>query len=277
MISVIVSAFRNISSLRLVLESLHNQTFNDFEVIIAEDGNDEKMEVFIESQSLSFPIYHLTQEDLGWRRAKILNKAINCAKGEYLVFIEEDCILHYRFLEQHVKRSNVRSVLTGSRVELSSVVSNKLKLNQLLVLDLDRHLMTNLAKNSAEGTKKVDEGVFLGSYWLNDLASTLRPVNRLLASNFSLYKSLIEEINGFDEDYQSPGFGEDEDLLWRLQAVGCQLVSLRNLAVQYHIYHAHNWIVNDDNKELMVLKKQRAKVECLNGIKKMSEIRELLF
>ena len=35
---------------------------------------------------------------------------------------------------------------------------------------------------------------------------------RIVGCNFSLYRETIEKINGFDENYEGPGFGEDADI-----------------------------------------------------------------
>ena len=47
--SVIVAVYKDIEALELIIESLKNQTYKNFEVVIAEDGQDEKMKAFIES------------------------------------------------------------------------------------------------------------------------------------------------------------------------------------------------------------------------------------
>jgi hypothetical protein len=59
----------------------------------------------------------------------------------------------------------------------------------------------------------------------------------MLGSNFSVAKADLEAINGFDELYDGPGCGEDSDVQYRLSLAGVIGKSLRNLAVQYHIYH----------------------------------------
>jgi len=47
----------------------------------------------------------------------------------------------------------------------------------------------------------------------------------------SFSQKAIYAINGFDEDYVRPAFGEDRDLSWRFRAAGYQHKSLRNLGV----------------------------------------------
>ena len=46
---------------------------------------------------------------------------------------------------------------------------------------------------------------------------------------------------GLNGDYVLPTIGEDIDLTWRFEGMGYHLYSLRNFAVQYHLYHKENW------------------------------------
>ena len=48
-VSVIIAVYKDVEALELIIESLKNQTYKNFEVVIAEDGQDEKMQAFIES------------------------------------------------------------------------------------------------------------------------------------------------------------------------------------------------------------------------------------
>ena len=65
----------------------------------------------------------------------------------------------------------------------------------------------------------------------------LRNVSGMLGSNFSAAKKDLVAINGFDELYDGPGCGEDSDVQYRLSLIGVTGKSLRNLAIQYHIWH----------------------------------------
>ena len=65
----------------------------------------------------------------------------------------------------------------------------------------------------------------------------LRNVRGMLGSNFSAAKVDLVAVNGFDELYTGPGCGEDSDIQYRLSLIGVKGKSLRNLAIQYHVYH----------------------------------------
>ena len=101
--TLIISVYKNIPTLKAILESLERQTEQNFEVIISEDGQDEGMAAFVASYPFRWPMQHLTQEDLGWRKERILNKAVMAAHTDWLVFIDGDCVLHPRFMALAIK------------------------------------------------------------------------------------------------------------------------------------------------------------------------------
>lgn len=88
MISILLATYNWPQALKFCLESLATQTDKNFEIIIADDGSTESTKTVIESfkRSSAFAITHLWQEDIGFRKTKILNQAIHSAHGDYLVF-----------------------------------------------------------------------------------------------------------------------------------------------------------------------------------------------
>ena len=46
-------------------------------------------------------------------------------------------------------------------------------------------------------------------------------------------------VNGFDERFLYPGYGEDIDLGLRLKRKGIRAVSRKCQLVEFHCYHAH--------------------------------------
>jgi len=82
----------------------------------------------------------------------------------------------------------------------------------------------------------------------------------------SFSKEAIYAINGFDMDYIKPAIGEDIDLTWRFIKAGFKLKSIRNLSVQYHLYHKQNWIDQSENVKIMEGKQANNEFVCKNGL-----------
>lgn len=120
-LSLIISFYNKLDYLKLILASLEAQTFSDFEVVISDDGSSDKVCRELEDiiRKSDFPIKHVWHEDKGWRKNMILNKSITASRGDYLVFIDGDCILHPRCLEEHFNARRKNRIIAGRRVNLS--------------------------------------------------------------------------------------------------------------------------------------------------------------
>src|SRR5690554_3658391 len=116
--SLIISVYKNTKTLASVLDSLSFQTDKRFEVIIAEDGSSPEMKDLLHSYRMVVDCQHVCQEDQGWRKNRILNRAILTAKSDWLIFIDGDCVLHPRFVEFHLKRAHAELILAGKRIKL---------------------------------------------------------------------------------------------------------------------------------------------------------------
>ena len=124
--SLIISIYNNIPFLKVVLDSLVQQTYNKFEIIIAEDGEDAAVAEFIKHYPFVHQHVHLTQKDEGWRKNQAMNMAIRAAKTDWLIFIDGDCVLHNRFIEMHMKYAAENIILAGKRVKLDQESSQLL-------------------------------------------------------------------------------------------------------------------------------------------------------
>lgn len=264
--SLIISIYDNIPFLKVILDSLAYQTEKNFEVIISEDAAHPEVAAFIRTYPFVNDYQHITQPDEGWRKNKALNNAVRTAKSDWLIFIDGDCVLHPRFVEWHVKLAGENCVLAGNRIKLNQKLSLMLQNDSVRLLSISAYLCKGMIFNN--GMRHVEEGFFLSPDDLFGALLKKRKVNGLIGSNMSFSKKAIEQINGFDEDYIRPAIGEDSDLHWRFLAAGYQLRSVRNIAVQYHLFHKENWKSQHENALIMEAKKAKNEFICKNGLKK---------
>jgi glycosyltransferase involved in cell wall biosynthesis len=89
-VSVIVPVYNAEEYIGNTLDSIINQDFNSFELIIIDDGStDKSMEIINKKLSLSAMDYKvIRQENSGVSSAR--NRGIDEASGDYLVFIDAD-------------------------------------------------------------------------------------------------------------------------------------------------------------------------------------------
>jgi cellulose synthase/poly-beta-1,6-N-acetylglucosamine synthase-like glycosyltransferase len=264
--SLIVSIYNNIAALKAVLHSIQNQTVNNFEVIISEDAEHPEVKSFIEKFNYKGELIHLTQPDNGWQKNLALNNAIKASNSDYLIFIDGDCVLHPKFIEYHLKLADSKTILGGKRIKLDEMTSQNLLNETLSTSKMNTYLLKNYSKLKKQGARFIEEGFFIHPQKIFGFIPRLRRMHQLKGCNMSFPKHAIYDINGFDEDYTRPAIGEDIDLTWRFQRAGYQLKSVRNLAVQYHLYHKENWTDQTENILMMNTKKEQNLFVCKNGL-----------
>ena len=215
MISILLATYNWPKALKLCLESLATQTDRDFEIIIADDGSTESTKQVIDqfNTSSAISIQHLWQQDQGFRKTKILNQAIAAARGDYLVFLDGDCIVQPDFVERHRTLAKKGCLVTGSRVLLNE------KLTQELLTwkhwDFQGFSHNLLAKRlHGEINKYLPLQIKLGDGAWRDYKKFVW--RRIKGCNMACWKADAEAIHGFDETMTGWGH-EDADFIFRLQ------------------------------------------------------------
>ncbi len=265
--TIIISFYNKINYLKLLFSGFELQSEQDFEVIIADDGSDKDVVNQIKKlvYEQRFPVKHLWHENLGFRKNKILNKAIVEANSDYIVFIDGDCVPHSKFVEEHIRNQEEKTALTGRRVNLSEKITNTLTPEKIS----ERYLENRFHKIIFDGifgkSYDVEKGFYLKSKLLSK--SFNKKERGLLGCNMSMWKKDLLAINGFDERYVAPSIGEDSDLQFRLELKGVRIKSLNNIAVQYHLYHKL-LPRKDENLQLFEKVKSSGKARTDFGIEK---------
>ncbi len=258
MISLIISVYKRLDFLELILQSLDKQSFKNFEVIIAEDNNDPQTVDFINKSRLihKFRILHVSQEDKGFRKTRILNNAVVTAQGEKIVFIDGDCVLQKHFMKEYNKAITENFFCYGRRVFCSKKHTDILLKSKSLTY-------MNIFFALFYGGKSIGAGLYL------PFKKNINKQHRkILGCNWGILKKSILEVNGFDEDYNRAGVGEDFDIDWRLKKHGLKVRSMKGKAIVYHLSHNANYSLSDTKsvEKLMEEKMIIGKSFCVNGI-----------
>jgi GT2 family glycosyltransferase len=271
--TVIISVYKNTAALNIVLKSLEKQSIKPHEVIISEDGESDEMENFTDNLDMDLNIVHITQKDEGWRKNKALNNAIKTAHSAYLVFIDGDVVAHPRFIEGHLACSEKRRVCAGKRVELGPKYSQRLLEEKLTIQQLTKTFLFRAYAIHKDGARHFEDGIYvLPRSWIYKNIIQKKVINYLIGCNFSCYKEDIETINGFNEDYIHPAIGEDVDINWRFRASGTEVISCRNVANVYHLWHKKGFGSSEGEINNKILKENFDinRFVCLNGLQKLN-------
>lgn len=104
-ISVIVPVYNKVGHIKRCLDSIHNQEYDDFEVIVIDDGSNDGSEKTIEEFS-KYENFHIVHTENGGV-SSARNIGIQLAKKSHLVFIDSDDFLSKNFfLKLDLERNN---------------------------------------------------------------------------------------------------------------------------------------------------------------------------
>lgn len=117
-VSVIIPVYNSEKYIEKCLDSVLNQTYKNFEIIVINDGSKDNSKEILEKYAKNYPniIRHIEQENKGV--AKTRNYGIQIAEGKYIAFIDNDDYIDNNYLETFVnaaKKGDYDAVIGGYR------------------------------------------------------------------------------------------------------------------------------------------------------------------
>lgn len=238
-LSVIISTYQQPAWLEKVLWSYRYQTFRDFEIIVADDGSDDRTRDVIAAFELDSPyaLTHVWHEDRGFRKTVILNKAIREAQAPYLIFTDGDCLARADFLQKHHELRRDGAFLSGGYFKLPADISGRISREHIArqsCFELDWLQKQGLPKGF-KGNKLTASGA--KEKLLNWVTPTGATWNGM---NSSGWLRDILAVNGFDERMQYGG--EDREMGERLVNAGIRAIQVRYSAICLHLHHERSYV-----------------------------------
>jgi glycosyltransferase involved in cell wall biosynthesis len=262
-LSVIITTYNWPDALDLVLRSVVDQTIDDYEVIIADDGSEAATDAAVKRvlSDTDLPWKHVKHEDDGIRQARVKNLGVKYASGQYLVFIDHDVVLHPDFLKDHVSMAQTGCFLQGKRAFLSKdQTRTAFRTRQVTPWSPFSKGLEN-RKNALRWTAL---GKLMG--WQKPFQTSLR------GCNLSMSRSDFIRVDGYDETFDQLWGREDSDICYRLFHSGVKIKNLWFSALQYHLFHPSIKNRQRDrlDEELQTIRSTRRKT-AVNGYSGLSE------
>lgn len=127
-VSIIMPAYKTGKYISLAIQSILNQTYSEWELIVIDDGSPDSLAMTVENFINSDQrIRLICQENAGVSAAR--NRGIETARGEYIAFLDSDDIWDPRFLEKTVEliqRKKAQFVYSGYIAEDDAETSRRL-------------------------------------------------------------------------------------------------------------------------------------------------------
>ena len=237
-ISVIISTYNSEEWLEKVLWGFQQQSFKDFEVVIADDGSGPRTKELIRrmKDSVFYKIVHVWQEDEGFQKSKILNKALMGCSADYIIMTDGDCIPRNDFVAVHHLNSAPGFYISGGYCMLPIHISKLIDKE-----DIEKQNCFNIHWLKSNGIpKKFKKSKLTVKGHVSKFLNSFTPTNASWnGHNSSGWKADILRINGFDERMQYGG--QDRELGERLVNSGIKPIQLRYSAICVHLDHKRGY------------------------------------
>lgn len=256
-ISVVITTYNRPDALEAVVRACFMQNDKNFEIIIADDGSTANTRTCIErlAQASPVPVQHVWQPDQGFRAAMARNRGTLAATGEYIVFLDGDCIPQRDFIARHRALSEPGCLVSGSRILLDEALTRRVLDEGVDVATAP--LATRIGWRLRGHMNKVLQ---LAVRW-PDLGRTTKKFSwrRIKSCNLGVWKSDLERVNGFDESFTGWGH-EDSDLVVRLFHSGVLRKDGAFATEVFHLWHREAQRDQESSNRRVVLERAEAKV-----------------
>jgi glycosyltransferase involved in cell wall biosynthesis len=224
-LSLIISAYNQRTSLEKVFHGLALQKSLPDEIIIADDGSADGTRELVETWRNKFdpPLQHLWHPDNGFLKTTMLNKSVAAASGEYLVFLDGDCVPHGRFIADHRDLAERECWVQGRRCFVREPFVAGFIPGTTAVWQWA------LQRRIARPFKSVRLPVAI--------VRRDRGQRGILGCNMAYWRDDVVAVNGFDESYQGRGMGADSDLGSRIYNLGRLRKFVYGRALVFHLDH----------------------------------------
>jgi len=205
LVSVIIPVYNCPEYIGQAVESVLNQTYHHYEIIVIDDGSQE--ETYLKLKPYRNKIHYLHQENQGVASAR--NRGVEIAKGEFVAFLDHDDFFLPNKLELQVScfetQPHIGMVHTGwHRVNQQGEVIRDIRpWNWVPILNLEN--------------------------WVRWMP--------ILLSAMMFRRSWLEKVGGLDTRYQQ---ASDLDLVQRLSLMGCETVWVKKITVCYREHDRNN-------------------------------------
>ncbi len=232
--SLIITTYNRPDALRLVLNSVLNQTVLPNEVIVADDGSNQETAELIKEYQTKFPVplIHSWQEDKGFRLARSRNLAISKSTMEYIVMIDGDMVLDKHFIADHKKAAKHKTFIQGGRILLNDDKTAKLLESTAQKVSLS--CLSSGLESRIEKRLQAIHMPFLRNLLLKKEKSHWHKGIR--GANMGFFREDVMEINGFNNEFE--GWGrEDSEFVERFFNAGGKRANLKFGGIGYHLWH----------------------------------------
>jgi GT2 family glycosyltransferase len=218
-------------------------------------------------------VQHVRQENDGWRKSRILDLGALATSGDYLVFLDGDCLVRPGFVETVLQAARPGTFLAGKRLHLGEELSQRVLAGEEQVWrwSTGRWLLRS-PRELFTSHREIGSPTVLVP--LRDRRWPWRR-NRDFVPPFDAYgfffgvsRGDFERVNGFDLRFTGWG-GEDEDIAERLRKLGRICAWPGPRATLIHLWHPAKKGTMRSNAPLVTETKDATQIEAVSGLREL--------
>ncbi len=233
LLTVNIAVYNQLDYLKYIINALNRQNFEDFEVIVTDDGSSDGTKEWATTQDF---VYRW-QDDEGFRIAKSKNMGIKAANGKYFVSLEGDVVPNFGLLKAYAENVAPNRIIFGVRHDVTRLPEK-----------LDFTMLDRMVISKDWRTANLEKLNTISNPWrLCSGCNVLFPTDKL------------REVGGWNEEFKHYGI-DDYEVCLRMIMAGCEIMYLPE-AYGYHVKHELRETVPDNIK---ILEDLEAKYESSN-------------
>ena len=234
LVSVVITTYNRSDALLAVLAGLAQQTDRNFEVLIADDGSRSEHTAAILRAPVAKALHavHIWHPDVGFTASRVRNRGVAASRGEYIVFLDGDCVPEVDFIARHKSLAQAGFFVNGSRVLLSPALTEQ-------VLARSESVSGRSAWYWLRQRVQGHASKLTGLLRLPDMAWRKRRAfswKGIRSCNLGCWRADFERVNGFDESFVGWGH-EDADFVLRLHNSGVARKNGFCATEVFHLWH----------------------------------------
>lgn len=233
-ISFIVLTYNRSDALLAVLRSLASQCHEGHEVLVADDGSNAEQVDLVRQKCPDFncPVRHVWHPDQGFKASVARNLGAYHSTGDYLVFLDGDCVPGLSFVKAHTRLAEKSCFVNGSRVLIGERLTQRVLRNDIYLPDQSLAFWIK-ARFNGDSNKLLHLMGWPGSLYRLQQGFKWKGIR---SCNLAVWRQDFFAVNGFDETFEGWGH-EDADLVLRLSHFGIKRKNGFWATEVYHLWH----------------------------------------
>ena len=212
-IALCVTTYQKPWHLRRTLASIAAQRGVEgrFELIVTDDGSVDETATLVErfDRDAPFPVRFTTHPHTVFHAARVRNAGARASSAPYILYVDGDCVLPPDHVAIHLRARRRNRFALGESYRIEQELSQG--------LTEEGAARGDFLNWSLPAEQRRLERLHRMNVYNTFVRHRNKP--RLVSNNVGIWRSDLERVNGFDENYR--GWGqEDDDLGRRLRAAG---------------------------------------------------------